>query len=40
MEEAYEAEVARQGGLSAARPKALLDALQPEFPQLTLQIIK
>jgi len=40
LEEAYEAEVARQGGLHSARPKALLDALQPEFPELTLQIIK
>lgn len=40
LEEAYEAEVARQGGLHSARPKALLEALQPEFPELTLQIIK
>lgn len=40
LEEVYEAEVARQGGLHAARPKALLDALQEQFPELTLQIVK
>ncbi|KAL4443692.1 hypothetical protein ABPG75_011429 [Micractinium tetrahymenae] len=40
LEEAYEAAVARQGGLHSARPKALLEALQPEFPELTLQIVK
>ena len=32
--------MARQGGLYAARPKALLEALLPQFPDLTLQIVK
>jgi hypothetical protein len=32
--------VAAQGGLQAARPKQLLDGLQAEFPELTLQVVK
>ena len=40
LEEAYEAAVEAQGGLQAARPKQLLDALQAEFPELTLQVVK
>ena len=40
LEEAYEAEVARQGGLYAARPKAVFEALLPQFPELTLQVVK
>lgn len=40
LEAAYEAEVARLGGLHAARPKQLLDALLPDFPDLTLQVVK
>lgn len=40
LEEAYEAAVARMGGLHSARPKALLTELQPDFPELTLPIIK
>lgn len=38
LEEAFEAEVARQGGVHSARPKAVLDALQPLFPELGLQV--
>lgn len=40
LEEAYEGAVRRLGGLHEARPKALLEALQGEFPDLTLQNIK
>jgi hypothetical protein len=38
LNEAYEAAVAAQGGLHAARPKELLEALQPDFPELTVQV--
>ena len=38
LDEAYEALVAAQGGLHAARPRELLEALQPEFPELTVQV--
>ena len=37
LEEAYEAAKAQQGGLQA-RPKQLLNVLQEEFPDLTLQV--
>lgn len=40
LEEAYEAAVQQLGGLQAARPKQLLQILQPEFPDLALQSIK
>jgi hypothetical protein len=40
LEEAYEAAVAAQGGLQAARPKSLFAALQADFPELTQQIVK
>lgn len=30
--------MARQGGVHSARPKAVLDALQPLFPELGLQV--
>ncbi len=40
LEEAYEAAVQQLGGLQAARPKQLLQLLQPEFPDLALQSIK
>lgn len=39
MEEAYDAAVAQCGGLDAAKPKAVFEAMQAtgEFPDLTLQ---
>lgn len=37
MEEAYQAALEKVGGLDAAKPRALLDELQDEFPFLTLQ---
>jgi hypothetical protein len=30
--------VAAQGGLKAARPRQLLEVLQPEFPDMTLEV--
>ena len=38
LEEAYAAAVAAQGGLKAARPRQLLDMLQAEFPEMTLEV--
>ena len=38
MEEAYSAALERVGGLEAAKPKALLTLLAPQFPQLTLEV--
>lgn len=38
LEAAYEAAVVELGGLHAARPKQLLEILQPEFPDLALQV--
>ncbi|EFN58253.1 hypothetical protein CHLNCDRAFT_142186 [Chlorella variabilis] len=40
MEEAYEAALEQLGGLEVAKPKTMLDVLQPEFPELTLQHVK
>lgn len=40
MEEAYLAALDKVGGLEAAKPRAILDELQHEFPQLTLQACK
>ena len=37
MEEAYLAALEKVGGLEAAKPRAILDELQAEFPHLTLQ---
>lgn len=37
MEEAYLAALDKVGGLEAAKPRAILDELQHEFPHLTLQ---
>lgn len=37
MEEAYLAALDKVGGLEAAKPRAILDELQTEFPHLTLQ---
>ena len=37
MEEAYLAALDKVGGLEAAKPRAILDELQAEFPHLTLQ---
>lgn len=38
LEAAYEAAVAQLGGLAAATPKPVYEALQDEFPELTLQV--
>ena len=38
MEQAYSAALERVGGLEAAKPKALLTLLAPQFPQLTLEV--
>ncbi len=40
MEEAYDAAVAQCGGLEAAKPKGVFEAMQAtgEFPELTLQV--
>lgn len=38
MEEAYAVALERVGGLDAAKPKAVLECLQDEFPQLTIQV--
>ena len=40
LQEAYMAAVAAQGGLHAARPMPLFEALQAEFPELTQQIVR
>ncbi|PRW50934.1 g2-like myb family transcription factor [Chlorella sorokiniana] len=40
LEAAYEAAVARFGGLAAATPKPVFEALQDDFPELTLQHVK
>ncbi len=37
MEAAYDAALERLGGLEAAKPKALLELLQPDFAFLTIQ---
>lgn len=40
MEEAYDAAVVQCGGLEAAKPKGVFEAMQAtgEFPELTLQV--
>lgn len=40
MEEAYDAAVGQCGGLEAAKPKGVFEAMQAtgEFPELTLQV--
>lgn len=37
-EEAYEEAVAQLGGIHSAQPKMVLERLQPEFPDLTLEV--
>lgn len=38
MEEAYEAALEQLGGLDAAKPKAVYELLQDEFPQLSVHV--
>lgn len=38
LEEAYEEAIAALGGLQSAQPKLVLERLQGEFPDLTLQV--
>ena len=38
LEEAFEAAVEAAGGLESARPAAVLQALQPLFPELGLRV--
>lgn len=40
MEEAYEAALARAGGLEVAKPKAVWEGLKDEWPDITLQNVK